>query len=166
MYWGSGRWIYGGDIYKGVTSATGWTGSFALMDALIKNVTKSGLFPSLRQVSIIGFSAGSQFSLRYAFSSAMGADLQMSNGLPVHFIISDPGSYLYLNELRPDPVCRPYLNNGVTDPLTLECASFGVPPELATDPKCSDYNVYKVRAQFGCGGRPVEFRRHPGGASR
>ena len=125
-YWTTSRWLTGGNISPGTTNAAQFTTSFDIIDALVGNITRSGLFPSLRQVSIIGFSAGSQFTSRWAFGSRVGdaADLAPSNGVPVRLFISDPGTYLFLDSTRPAAACRPLVDTGVGAP---PCANFSAP---------------------------------------
>lgn len=137
-YWTSSRWLTGGNISPGLTGAAQYTTSFDIMDALIANLTASLLFPNLRQVSLLGFSAGSQFFSRYAWGSPVGAIASASNGVPVRYIISDPGTYLYLSPERPGSDCRPLYNTGVS-PVCLNWTTPS-PSELVD---CPDYNQYK-----------------------
>ena len=97
-YWSTSRWMYGGDTSPGGPLPARWTTSFDAMDAIIANISTLQLFPNLRQVTVVGFSAGSQYTLRYAFASPVGgASGAGSSNVHVRFIVSDPSSYLYLD---------------------------------------------------------------------
>ena len=48
--------------------------------------------------------------------------------VPVRTILSDPGTYLYLDELRPGPECRPLADDG---PAPAACSVWTVPPDAA-----------------------------------
>ena len=150
-YWTTSRWMTGGNISPGETSAAQYTTSFDIIDGLIRNVTTSGLFPNLQLVSVIGFSAGSQFTSRWAFGSPVGAAdaavrAETSGGLPVRLFISDPGTFLYLDDTRPAPSCRPLRDTG---PGAAPCASF-VRPADAEIADCADtWNAYKFGIDGG-----------------
>ena len=137
-YWTTSRWLTGGNISPGATSATQYTTAFDIMEAILKNVTGSGLYPNLKLVSLNGFSAGSQFFGRFMWASQVGGTVgtaaAATGGVPTRFLISDPGSYLYLTGERPSPQCRPLKDTG----SNWQCDSWEVPPEV-----CADYDQYK-----------------------
>lgn len=58
------------------------------MDALIEQLADIGVFPNLANITIVGFSAGAQFTVRYAFASPVGS----TSHPPVRFIVSDASS--------------------------------------------------------------------------
>lgn len=68
--------------------------SFEVMDRLIARLAQSD--PTLRDVVIIGHSAGGQFVQRYA------AGARLPEGLHVRFVVANPSSYVYLDDRRPD----------------------------------------------------------------
>ena len=141
-YWTTSRWLTGGNISPGVTSAARFTTSFDIMDGLIRNITRSGLFPNLKLVSLLGFSAGSQFFSRHVWGSPVGGDPAASGDIHVRYILSDPGTYLYLDTQRPGPSCRPLHNTGAA---AATCTTWGVPPEASNASlDCgSGYDEYK-----------------------
>jgi pimeloyl-ACP methyl ester carboxylesterase len=134
-FWTTSRWMQGGNISPGASAPpTGFTTAFDALDALVRNISESALFPNLEIVTIVGFSAGAQLSSRYAFATALGA--AGAGGPRVRFVVSDPGTFLYLDDARPDPSCRPLRDTGVD----ASCDAFSVPPEAAD---CSTYDDYK-----------------------
>jgi hypothetical protein len=135
-FWSTSRWLTGGNLSPGATRAAQYTTSFDIMEALIRNITASGYFPNLKLVSLNGFSAGSQFFNRFMWASALGYDMEMSAGVPIRYLISDPGSFMYLSAERAAPECRPLLNTG--DSWT--CETWEIPP---ADANCADYDQYK-----------------------
>ncbi|AEF45729.1 hypothetical protein SerAS12_2608 [Serratia sp. AS12] len=88
--WSCSSWIEGGlDLQSTVSS-------FAALDQLIAELKIK--WPQLRWVTVAGFSAGAQFVQHYAgFAEAPG-------GMSVRYVISDPGSWLYFDRRRPQPV--------------------------------------------------------------
>ena len=147
-YWTTSRWIQGGNISPGVTNAAQFTTSYDIIDALVRNVTTSGLFPSLKLVSVIGFSAGSQFTSRWAFGSPVGGAGAgaLSGGVPVRLFVSDPGSLLYLDETRPAPECRPLRDTG---PAAPPCASFVRPRDAEIANCTATWDAYKFGIDGG-----------------
>ena len=74
----------------------GRIGSSAALDALLLELQKQ--WPSLRSVTLAGFSAGAQMLQRSAVFSAMPPQ-----GLALRYVIAAPGSWLYFDVLRPQP---------------------------------------------------------------
>ena len=78
--------------------------SFGATDALIEQIARA--YPSLRVVTIAGFSAGGQFVQRYAaFSNVQSADLRL------RYVVADPSGFLYFDPWRPvaaDESCPEY----------------------------------------------------------
>jgi len=143
-YWTTSRWMTGGNISPGTTNAAQFTTAFDAFDALVRNVTTSGLFPGLKLVSIIGFSAGSQFTSRYAFGSPVGAPGAVA--VPVRLFISDPGTLLYLDDTRPARSCRPLFDTGPDAP---PCASFKRPAGAEVQDCADTWNAYKFGVDGG-----------------
>ena len=99
-YW---RWKDGYDAFAyradGSRVVLSGVGSYDLGDRIISHVADSGLFPNLRTVVVMGFSAGGQHLSRYS------AGTQISDQFPelvFRYIVVSPSTYLYLNEYRRD----------------------------------------------------------------
>jgi hypothetical protein len=76
--------------------------SFAALDQLITTASSRSLFPNLRRIVVVGHSAGGQFVNRYAAASGI-VDAANGDGLQFRFIVADPSSYLYFDEVRAHP---------------------------------------------------------------
>jgi hypothetical protein len=136
-YWTTSRWMGGGNISPGASKAAQFTTAFDCLDALVTRLSSRQLFPNLQIVTLVGFSAGAQLSSRYAFATPLGAPRDV-DGLPrLRFLVSDPGSYLYLDDRRPSAACRAPRDTGPG----ATCADFEVPPEAPGE--CPAYDDYK-----------------------
>ncbi|EDQ85984.1 uncharacterized protein MONBRDRAFT_11382 [Monosiga brevicollis MX1] len=69
--------------------------SYAILDRLVDTFANRTLFPSLRQIAILGHSSGGQTVQRYAFSHAFA-----QSTVPVRFVVANPSSYVYLDGRR------------------------------------------------------------------
>jgi hypothetical protein len=74
-------------------------GSFDVMDQFLTTLTNKTIFPNLKFITITGHSAGGQFTQRFS----LGTQVEYS-APDVHFryLPVNPGSYMYLNEDRPN----------------------------------------------------------------
>lgn len=70
--------------------------SFQILDAFLQQLATRASFPNLKEIVVAGHSAGGQIVQRYAALSALESGL----GVPVRYVVSNPGSYMYLNERR------------------------------------------------------------------
>lgn len=97
-----------GEISWGCTGKDDWRGggqadkipgvtSFDLIDELIRLASDAERFPNLDSIVVTGHSAGGQFAHRYAAAS------KAEPRVTVHYIVSNPSSYLYLDPDRPAP---------------------------------------------------------------
>lgn len=88
--WSCSSWIEGGlDVQSKVSS-------FAALDQLIAELKIK--WPQLRWITVAGFSAGAQFVQHYVGFA------EVPTGVSVRYVVSDPGSWLYFDRLRPQPV--------------------------------------------------------------
>lgn len=88
--WRCGSWIEGG------LDNAGKTGSFNAMDNLLADMKRR--WPSLQTITVAGFSAGAQFVQHYVgFAHPPG-------GVRLRYVVADPGSWLYFDNLRPQPI--------------------------------------------------------------
>ncbi len=88
----SGNDWRGGGPGVGMASVT----TYDVMDELIRQFSDKKRFPQLRQVVLMGHSAGGQFLSRYAAASKLEP-----SGVSVRYVVSNPSSYLYLDASRP-----------------------------------------------------------------
>ncbi|GAK26970.1 MULTISPECIES: hypothetical protein [Serratia] len=90
--WSCSSWIEGGLDNRGKTS------SFAALDRLVAELKVK--WPRIRWVTVAGFSAGAQFVQHYVgFANP-------PPGIKLRYVISDPGSWLYFDRRRPQPVIK------------------------------------------------------------
>ncbi|MHA6194923.1 hypothetical protein ACX3YG_11175 [Pseudomonas wadenswilerensis] len=68
--------------------------SFAALDALVVELVRQ--WPGLRQITLVGFSAGAQM-----LQHAIGFAAPPPAGVAVRYVIADPGSWLYFDPVRP-----------------------------------------------------------------
>lgn len=71
-------------------------GAFSALDALLVELARQ--WPSLRSVTLVGFSAGAQM-LQHSIAFAA----EPPTGLALRYVIADPGSWLYFDPVRPSP---------------------------------------------------------------
>ncbi|SCX73001.1 hypothetical protein [Variovorax sp. EL159] len=93
LLWTCGSWLEGGRAGNG----NGIT-SFAAMDALVTELTQR--WPSLRTVTIAGFSAGAQMVQHYIGF----AQERQAGSVAVRYVVADPGTWLYFDPVRPQPM--------------------------------------------------------------
>jgi hypothetical protein len=74
--------------------------SFAVLDAIVTRLADRTRYPKLREIVVVGFSAGGQTVQRYAVV-ASGWQRAIPSGTHVRFVVSDPSSYLYFDTKRP-----------------------------------------------------------------
>lgn len=95
LYWSS-QWPGGSDAIAPAPIST-----YDVFDAIVARLSDPTRFPRLREIVIAGHSAGGQIVQRYA---VVGKARQLDGGrLPVRLIVSNPSSYLYFTDWRPDP---------------------------------------------------------------
>lgn len=94
LLWTCASWLEGGRADNG-TRIT----SFAAMDALVAELARR--WPSLRTVTVAGFSAGAQMVQHYiGFAEQERAG---AASVAVRYVVADPGTWLYFDAWRPQP---------------------------------------------------------------
>jgi hypothetical protein len=102
----------------------------------------------LRQIVLVGFSAGGQTIHRYAWATSYGTPpptppatdgtTSSRRGPPaIKFVVSDPSSYLYFDSRRPAPSCRPLNDTGPS----WKCRRF--PRYTNATAQCDEFNNWK-----------------------
>lgn len=102
-------WSCGGDSWRsgGVASSDDRLNSYDLTDELLRKLARKDIFPNLKVIVLSGHSAGGQYVTRYEMANKVHDTL----GVPVHYVVSNPSSYAYLDANRPvegSPNYRPY----------------------------------------------------------
>lgn len=71
--------------------------SYDVFNIIIRRLSNKLYFPSLNNITLFGFSAGAQTVLRYSILP------NIEDKTSIKYIVSDPSTYLYFNNLRPIP---------------------------------------------------------------
>ncbi|HEX7864911.1 MAG TPA: hypothetical protein VF555_08165 [Variovorax sp.] len=137
LLWTCGSWLEGGRSASGSR-----TGSFAVMDALLAELVQR--WPSLRTVTIAGFSAGGQFVQRYA---AFAQNDGTAGKVAMRYVVADPSTWLYFDPVRPQ-----------LSPDGASVSGFAVPDA----PSCPEMNRWK----YGTDDLPAHLGRSAAQARR
>jgi len=78
---------------------------FDLIDAIVRKLADRERFPNLQVIVVTGHSAGGQFTNRYAAATQVEKVVQV----PIKYVVSNPSTYLYLDDTRlpPKQTCSP-----------------------------------------------------------
>jgi len=96
LYW-SDSWPGGSDAIAPAPIST-----YDVFDAMIARLSNASRFPKMREIVLVGHSAGGQIVQRYAVvGKAPGLD--PGARVPVHLVVSNPSSYFYFTNWRPVP---------------------------------------------------------------
>lgn len=92
------RWT--SDAWKAGESAVEPKGlsTFTVMDELVTTMADKSRFPKLTRLTIVGHSAGGQFTQRYA---AFGLAPNRVRGVEINYVVGNPSSYVYMDPVRP-----------------------------------------------------------------
>ena len=75
--------------------------AFDVMDMMLKNMVESKKFPTLREIVILGHSAGGQMVNRYAAGNAFEERTAAPKGITLKYVVTAPSSYIYFSKDRP-----------------------------------------------------------------
>jgi pimeloyl-ACP methyl ester carboxylesterase len=140
-YWGDGEWQQGTD---NTPSPSNYTTAFDALETLLSTLLEKKSLPNLERITFVGFSAGAQLLSRWAyFSSVTLLFRPAESNVHVRYIAGDPSSYVYLDELRPEPSCAALESTGADH----KCNKFVAPTDNDTA-ACPGYNVYKYGLHF------------------
>ncbi|NLR89967.1 hypothetical protein [Flammeovirga agarivorans] len=90
IYWTGALWRIG-------ANSVDEQSSYLLLEKFLKEYVFEGKFPNLKEVLLLGHSAGGQFVQRYA---ALNNLEQAYDNYTFKYVVSDPSSYLYINNMR------------------------------------------------------------------
>jgi hypothetical protein len=93
--WSSGGWKIGDPSTGGGASVS----SFEATDDLLYTWADRAKFPNLRWITVVGHSAGGQFTDRYA---TFGQAPSHVPGLLINFVVGNPSSFVYFDDRRPN----------------------------------------------------------------
>jgi hypothetical protein len=99
LFWANNNWRIGDESVSGKKRTMDNSfSSFSLIDSMIVQICNKKLFPKLKNIIVIGHSAGGQFVSRYLGMTPMPNLLTKYN---FRFIVMNPSTYLYLDNRRP-----------------------------------------------------------------
>jgi len=117
-------------------------GAFAALDALIAQLAHQ--WPSLREVTLAGFSAGAQM-----LQHSVGFAADPPPGITLRYVIASPGSWLYFDPVRPQPRQAGHLaiwQDCGNDAASLASCTFSF--EVPAEPgACEGYDRWKYGLQ-------------------
>jgi pimeloyl-ACP methyl ester carboxylesterase len=90
--WAAGQWLHGSPSFSGVSA-------FQVLDDLLTLLADRQRFPALREVVLIGHSAGGQLVQRYAVFNPTDT-LLTTRGIHLRYGVASPSSYLYFDHQR------------------------------------------------------------------
>lgn len=79
-------------------AGAGSLSTFTVMDELVMTMADKSRFPNLKRLTIVGHSAGGQFTQRYA---AFGLAPNKVSGVDINYVVGNPSSYVYMDSVRP-----------------------------------------------------------------
>jgi len=91
-FWGSSRASYKGE--KITLSA------YEIIDHMLNTIVRSGSFPNIKSIVILGYSAGGQMVNRYAASNKFEYRVAKRLGIKMKYLVMAPSSYVYFNNKR------------------------------------------------------------------
>jgi pimeloyl-ACP methyl ester carboxylesterase len=71
--------------------------SFDFMDEILRRLARKDIFPNLKVIVVAGHSAGGVFVTRYEMLNRVDGQL----GVAISYIVANPSSYAYVDNLRP-----------------------------------------------------------------
>jgi pimeloyl-ACP methyl ester carboxylesterase len=95
---GVGRWTGGG-----AASDNDEVTSFDAADEILRKLARKDVFPNLGAIVVAGHSAGGQFVSRYEMANQVHDRL----GIPITYVVANPSSYAYVDNLRPSATAVP-----------------------------------------------------------
>ena len=91
-FWGDSNGLYNG---KKVTVS-----AYDAIDQLLAEVVTSGHFPNVKDIVVMGLSAGGQMVNRYAACNTFEFDTALPRGIQVRYLVMAPSTYIYLSPHR------------------------------------------------------------------
>jgi len=98
LYWTGTTWRFGNRSLNGPRPS-----SYEVLDGLLRRIVDDGRFPNLTSVVVAGHSAGGQFVQRFAGATPTEPHISGKLGIPMRFVVMNPGSWLYVDPARWDP---------------------------------------------------------------
>jgi hypothetical protein len=140
--WDDWAWAVGANSLKLSGARSTQISSFEVIDQLIKAFYDRGKFPRLRQIVVVGQSAGGQFANRYAITNGIHEEAKRK-GLQMRYVAMNASHYLYLDNKRPSPISGRFI---VVNANFIHAINERIPdsetPHDAASGNCQNYNNY------------------------
>jgi len=91
-FWGGSRGLYKG---KKVNLS-----AYEILDDILEHIITSNHFPNLRDIIILGHSAGGQLVNRYAAVNRIEDTIAIKHNISISYLVMAPSSYVYLDAKR------------------------------------------------------------------
>jgi pimeloyl-ACP methyl ester carboxylesterase len=134
--WWDDQWPGGSDARSPAPVST-----YDVFDAMLARLADPARFPAMREITIVGHSAGGQIVQRYA---VVGKAHELDPGarVPVHLIVSNPSSYFYFSNDRPAPQA------GCADVNQWRYGLAGAPPYVTGTPDELEHRYVARRVTY------------------
>jgi hypothetical protein len=145
LFWANNNWRIGDESVSGKKRTMDNSfSSFSLIDSMIIRVCNKKLFPKLKNIIVIGHSAGGQFVSRYLGMTPLPL---LQKKYKFRFIVMNPSTYLYLDNRRP---VKTGSNLTFSKPDTTGCSSFNDYPRgiEKLNPYASKVDIETIKKQF------------------
>jgi hypothetical protein len=99
LYWITDGWVAGDN--SGNTSGhprPATISSYSVVDSILLRLAIHN--PNLEKITVVGHSAGGQFTNRYSLGNRVEQTLEESYGIAVSYVVANPSSYVYLDGQR------------------------------------------------------------------
>ena len=131
---------------SGGTAVGSQLSSFDFMDEILSRLARKDVFPNLKTIVVAGHSAGGQFVTRYEMLNQVHDKL----GIAVSYVVANPSSYAYVDNLRPTASAFPAATSAAAQ---IGPASNPLPAFLpyADAENCTGYDIwpYGLKARPG-----------------
>ncbi len=123
--------------------------SYEVIDEILRRLARKDAFPNLKSIVIAGHSSGGQFVGRYQMVNRVHEEL----GVKVSYLVSNPGAYTYLDNLRPTAsAIPPNVSAAVSGFIAMSGANPPPPYVAYADARnCTTYDAwpYGINSRVG-----------------
>jgi pimeloyl-ACP methyl ester carboxylesterase len=127
--------------------------SFDFMDEIVRRLSRKEVFPNLKSIVVAGHSAGGQFVIRYEMANQVHDSVRV----PISYVVSNPSTYTYVDEMRPTSTALP-TTIAAAAPGFIPAAPVVTPPAFVPYPdakNCAGYDSwpYGLKNRIGYASR-------------
>jgi pimeloyl-ACP methyl ester carboxylesterase len=130
--------------------------SFDFMDEILRRLGRKEFFPNLKTIVVAGHSAGGQFVIRYEMLNQVHDKL----GTPISYVVANPSSYAYVDNLRPTASAFPAALSVTAQGPPVQSSSSPSPAFLpyADAKNCTGYDTwpYGIKGRIGYASKLID----------